>query len=256
MKKQFFYFLVLLTVAVVSFTSCKNNAGYRKTKSGIMYKIFSDGKDSLVKPGNIMKLNFTIKIGSSDSVLQTSVGKSPLFVPLQGDVPADAYSPIEVFSMLRKGDSVVIVQMVDTILKKSQQPLPPFFKKGDKLITIIKVLNVFTSQDLATKDKEAETEKERARVEKEVETDLIKGNADMAAWLAGKNITATKTGRGTYVVIKDQGTGMQADSGRYVTVRYEGRTLADGKIFQSTMDPKARPYTFKIGVGGAIAGWD
>src|SRR5450432_2804491 len=128
MKKQFFYFLVLLTVAVVSFTSCKNNAGYRKTKSGIMYKIFSDGKDSLVKPGNILKINFTIKIGSTDSVLQTSIGKTPLFLPFQNDVPADAYSQLEVFGMLRKGDSAVIVQLVDTMLKKSQQPMPPIFK--------------------------------------------------------------------------------------------------------------------------------
>ena len=61
MKKQFVYFLVFLTVAAVSFTSCKNSADYKKTKSGLMYKIFSDGKDSVVKAGNILKLNFTQK---------------------------------------------------------------------------------------------------------------------------------------------------------------------------------------------------
>jgi len=256
MKKQFFYFLVSVTAAAAALTSCKNSADYKKTKSGVMYKIFSDEKDSVVKAGNVMKINFTIKIGSTDSVLQTSVGKSPLFVPMQGDVPADAYSPLEVFGMLRKGDSAVIVQMVDTIIKKSQGQMPPFFKKGDKLITVIKVLDVFKSQDLAAKDKEAEAAKEKVRLDKELETDLIKGNADMASWLAGKNITATKTGKGTYVVVKDPGTGLQADSGKFVTVRYEGKTLSDGKTFESTMDAKARPFTFKVGTGGAIRGWD
>jgi FKBP-type peptidyl-prolyl cis-trans isomerase len=174
-------------------------------------------------------------------------------------VPADAYSQLEVFSMLRKGDSAVIVQLVDTLLKKSQsqQQPPPFFKKGDKLITIVKVLDVFRSPEMATKDKEAEAEKEKVRQEKEKETDLIKGNADMAAWLATNKINAVKTGKGTYVVVKDPGTGMQADSGKYVSVRYEGRTLADNKIFQTTLDTsKSGPFTFKVGTGGAIPGWD
>ena len=159
MKKQSLYFLVLMTIAALSFTSCKSNVDYKKTKSGIMYKIFSSTKDSVAKPGNILKINFTIKIGSSDSVLQTSVGKSPLFLPIEGNVPADAYSPLEVFGLLRNGDSAVIVQMVDTLLKKSPGgQMPPFFKKGDKLITVVKVLNIFTSQELATKDREIEAE--------------------------------------------------------------------------------------------------
>jgi FKBP-type peptidyl-prolyl cis-trans isomerase FkpA len=230
---------------------------YKRTKSGIMYKIFSDSKDSLVKPGNIMKLNFTIKIGSTDSVLQTSVGKMPIFVPIEANVPADAYSQLEVFGMLRKGDSAVIVQLVDSLMKKNPGgQMPPFLKKGDKLLTIVKVINVFPSQELANNDRQAETDKEKLRQEKEVEEDLVKGNADMTAWLAKKNITAVRTGRGTYVEIKNPGAGAQADSGKFVSVRYEGKTLADGKIFQSTMDPKSQPYTFKVGVGGAIPGWD
>ena len=256
MKKQPVNFLVVLMVTALAFTACKNNVDYKKTKSGIMYKIFGNDKDSLVKPGNIMKIDFTIKIGSSDSVLQTSVGKMPLFVPIEGNVPADAYSPLEVFSLLRKGDSAVIVQMVDSMLKRNPGgQLPPFLKKGDKLVTVVKVLNVFGSQELANKDREAESEKEQARAAKEVEKDLVKGNADMEAWLAQKNITAVKTGKGTYVVVKNPGTGMLADSGKFATVRYEGKTLEDGKIFQSTMDPKSQPYTFQVVLGNAIPGW-
>ncbi|HTE10625.1 MAG TPA: hypothetical protein VK645_06635, partial [Chitinophagaceae bacterium] len=240
MKKQPFYFLVSMLALAVAFTSCKNNVDYKRTKSGIMYKIFSDSKDSLVKPGNIMKLNFTIKIGSTDSVLQTSVGKMPIFVPIEANVPADAYSQLEVFGMLRKGDSAVIVQLVDSLMKKNPGgQMPPFLKKGDKLLTIVKVINVFPTQELANNDRQAETDKEKLRQEKEVEEDLVKGNADMTAWLAKKNITAVKIGRGTYVEVKNPGTGAQADSGKFVSVRYEGKTLADGKVFQTTMDPKS-----------------
>ncbi|MFT3934595.1 MAG: FKBP-type peptidyl-prolyl cis-trans isomerase [Chitinophagaceae bacterium] len=258
MKKQPGSFLVLLAAAVLAFASCKSNIDFKKTKSGLMYKIFSDGKDSLVKQGNIIKINYTIKVGSSDSVLQTSYGKAPLYMPMQGNVPEDAYSPVEVFSLLRKGDSAYIVQLVDTLLKKNPGgAMPPFFKKGDKLITIVKVLNVFSSEDLANKDREIENAREKVRLEKEIETDLVKGNADMTAWLAEKKINAVKTGRGTYVEVKEPGTGAQADSGKFVSVRYEGKTLEDGKVFQSTMDPKtAQPYTFKLGTNSVIPGWD
>jgi len=258
MKKHTVYFLLLLAVAALSFASCKNNADYRKTKSGLMYKIFSSTKDSAVKPGNIMKLNFTIKVGSSDSVLKTTVGESPAFIPVQ-EVPADAYSQLEVFNMLHKGDSAVIVQLIDTILKKTQQPLPPFFKKGDKIITTVKVLDVFTSPELATKDRDAEGVKEKARQEKQMEADLVKGDADMATWLSGKSIKAEKTGKGTYVLIKEQGTGPKADTGKYVSVRYEGKTLNDGKVFESNMDPQKQPYTFQLGVPSdrsPIRGWE
>src|ERR1700712_1265848 len=103
MKKQSVYFLVLVMVAAFAFTSCKNNVDYQKTKSGIMYKIFSDSKDSVVKQGNVIKINFAIKIGSTDSVFQTNIGKAPVYVPIEGNVPDDAYSQVEVFNKLHKG---------------------------------------------------------------------------------------------------------------------------------------------------------
>lgn len=260
MKKQSVYFLVVMMATVLAVASCKNNVDYKKTKSGIMYKIFGNTKDSVVKAGNIMKIDYSIKIGSNDSVLQTSFGKMPLFLPVEANVPPDAYSPLEVFNLLRKGDSAVIVQLVDSMMKKNGGgQMPPFLKKGDKLITIVKVLNVYTSQELAAKDREEEMKKEQARAEKEVEQDLVKANADMADWLAKQKINATRTGRGTYVEVKTPGDGPQAAEGKYVTVRYEGKTLDDGKVFQSTLDPKSLPYSFQLGSkngGGSIAGFD
>jgi FKBP-type peptidyl-prolyl cis-trans isomerase FkpA len=255
MKKQTGYFLALLT-AVVAFNSCKNSADYQKTKSGLMYKIFTDSKDSAAKEGSILKFNYTVKIGSTDSVLSTTYDKAPGYARVEA-APPEAYSPVEVFNKLHKGDSLVVVQFVDSIMKKSPGgTLPPFLKKGDKLVMSFKVLNVFKSADEATADRNAEGEKEKVRMEKEMDADLINQNKDMEAWLVKNNINAQKTGKGTYVVVKDPGAGLQADSGKYVTVRYAGKTLKDGKIFETTMDPKAQPYTFMVGVGGAIRGWD
>ncbi len=254
MKKQTGYFLVLLIAAVTIF-SCKNSADYQKTKSGLLYKIYGDSKDSAARDGNILKFNYIIKISSTDSVLNTTYDKSPQYAQVQ-PAPEDAYSPVELFGKLHKGDSLVIIQLVDTLLKKSQGNLPPFLKKGDKIVMAFKVINVFKSSDEAKADRVAETEKEKIKLDKEVEADLVKQNKDMEAYLAKNNITAQKTGKGTYVVIKDPGTGLQADSGKYATVRYAGRTLRDNKEFENTMDPKKQPYTFMVGVQEAMPGWD
>src|SRR5207253_8709610 len=77
-----------------------------------------------------------------------------------------------------------------------------------------------------------------------------------AKWLADKKINAQKAGRGTFVEIKEPGTGPQADSGMYASVRYTGKSLADGKVFQSNMESKDTAFTFVVGTGAAILGWD
>jgi FKBP-type peptidyl-prolyl cis-trans isomerase len=255
MKKQSGYFLLLLSVAAI-FNSCKNSSDYQKTKSGILYKIFSDGKDSAAKAGQFLKFNYQAKIGSSDSVLATTYGKAPGYAKVE-TTPDDAYSPTEVFNKVRAGDSIIVVQFIDSIIKRSQgAQLPPFLKKGDKIIMTFKIMNVFKTEGEATADRSKVMELEKARLEKENEGELVNETKDMEAWLAKNNITAQKTGTGTYVAVKDPGTGMQADSGKYVSVRYTGKTLEGAKEFESNMDPKKEAYTFMLGVGGVIPGWD
>jgi len=77
------------------------------------------------------------------------------------------YSPFELFTMLRKGDSVVTTQLVDTLFKKGMQQQIPFAKKGDQIKTYIKVLEVFRVDSIARKDYQAEMEKDKPRMEKE-----------------------------------------------------------------------------------------
>ena len=68
MKKRASYLFVFLAFAALS--AC-NNSGYKKTKSGLLYKIISDGKGSVAKRGEYLKFNIEQKV--HDSVLFSSI---------------------------------------------------------------------------------------------------------------------------------------------------------------------------------------
>lgn len=65
---------------------------------------------------------------------------------------------------------------------------------------------------------------------------------------------ATTTPSGLQYIDVVAGEGNTPKTGQTVTVHYTG-TLEDGKKFDSSVD-RGTPFSFKIGVGQVIKGWD
>ncbi|TMI91547.1 MAG: FKBP-type peptidyl-prolyl cis-trans isomerase [Bacteroidetes bacterium] len=198
----------------------------------------------------MIKFNVLYKI--NDSVLYDSHGKMPQFF---GVSPQDAnsYSPFELFTMLRKGDSVVTTQSVDTLFKKGMQQQIPFAKKGDQIKTYIKILEVFRVDSIARKDYEAEMAKDKPRQEKESQEAQAKQKEkeekEMQAYFSANKITPVRAPKGTYVLIKEKGNGEPAAVGKFVTVKYSGKGLINNQQFDAGV------YVFQVGPGNAIQGW-
>jgi FKBP-type peptidyl-prolyl cis-trans isomerase FkpA len=234
--------LFLFALPAILLTVACDNHGLKKTKSGLLYKIISDEKNPVVKKGQFLKLTFTQKL--RDSVLYSSAQSTPAYVRV--DSVGDIYSPVEVFALLRKGDSAVIVQLADSIQHKSGQALPPFLKKKDKIILTLRVVDVFATQ--------AEVEKERASAMESIHKQETK---DMEDYLAKNNIKVQKTAKGTYVLIDSVGTGPAVDSGKQISVKYTGKLFPSGKVFETNMEgPRKDPIKFVIGKRQIIQGWD
>jgi len=242
--------LIVSAVLAIVMLSC-SSADYKKTRSGLVYQIFPGGSnDSTAKFNNVIKFNVLYKI--NDSVLYDSHGKMPQFF---GVSPQDSgsYSPFELFTLLRKGDSVVTTQSVDTLFKKGMQQQIPFAKKGDQIKTYIKILEVFRTDSIARKDYEAEMAKDKPRQEKEMEEtnakQKVKEEKEMQDYFTANKITPVRAPKGTYVLIKEKGTGEPAALGKFVTVKYAGKGLVNNQQFDAGV------YVFQVGPGNAIAGW-
>jgi len=177
-------------------------------------------------------------------VLSTSIGGLPTYAPIDSLGPV--YNPAEVFNMLRRGDSAVIVMLADSLAKK-QGMLPPFIHKKDKLELTLKVVDVFNTEDELRQD-------QKALLDQRKQTEI----KDIEQYLASKGIKAQKTDKGVFVEIEEKGNGPAVDSGKAVHVKYKGETFA-GKVFDSNLDSTfghSDPYVLVIGKHGAIEGWD
>jgi FKBP-type peptidyl-prolyl cis-trans isomerase len=230
-----------VSLVLLGAISC-TNSDFKKTKSGLLYKIYSDGKGPTVKKGEFMKANVSEKV--RDSVLFATYGGVSFYTRVDSTGPT--YNPGEIFPLLRKGDSVVVVLLADTIQRKSGGQLPPFLKKKDKIIITFKVTDIFASQDLLMADRAQELQKEKDREVKDVEN-----------YLAKNNIQAQKSTLGAYYVVETPGDGPKVDSGKQVSVRYTGKLFPSGKVFQSNMTgPGNAPFKFVVGAHQIIPGWD
>lgn len=260
---RFDEYLVAATVMLVA--SC-DSVSFKKTPSGLAYKIIPGSKasDSLLKAGQAIKFDYVRKF--NDSIVADSYGKMPGYARVDNS-PNTAYTIMEILTMMKVGDSAVVIEMADTLVKRGVMP-PNEVKKGDRYITSFRILKVFDQDSLAQADYTLEMEKDAPRRLKEqqdrVESsrkktfdeltksgDVAKGDAEVQAYLKKNNITnARKAGMGTFVAVTEPGTGDEIVKGKWAKVIYKGRSLSTDSTFENGT------YPLQVGVGGAIQGWD
>lgn len=225
MKAVISSFLVVLAISVI--TSCQSTS-FEKTKSNLVYKIYRS-KDTLsAKEGETLKVQVIQKI--NDSTLFDSHETTPIYLPIGQPRP---YDPSEVFAKLRLNDSLVTIQMMDSFIKQNPRLLQQF-KNGDRIITTFKVLHIYKKGEDYMADQQKEQEAMQVKDEAQAKIDLVEQAKQMEKYFADKHITAQKTPLGAYVVINEPGSGMQVDSGKFVTVKYTGKHFGTDSVFQAS----------------------
>ncbi len=243
----------IASIAVLAFGlgSCGSGT-YKKTGSGMEYKIISNGKGDTIAYGEVMKFHFAQKY--KDSVGKHTYGQPPQYQAIDSmRLPPEYYA---IFKQVRKGDSIVTRILTDSIFKNGMSMMPPEFKKGEYMFTTFKVLDILNA-DSAQADFDREVQKFREQDSIHAIAQKVKDDKVLQDYIAANNIKATKTAEGTYVEIQQEG-GEPAKDGQSVSVKYTGRFL-DGEAFDSNVDSSfhhTEPFTLTIGAGGAIKGFD
>ncbi len=214
--------LVLAGLSVMIGWSC-TNIGYKKTKTGLEYKIFSGRDGQGLKVGDFVKFNYKITHVGKDSVIASSYGQLPGYDLIDSAGRPHDFS--EFLKEMKVGDSAVCIQLYDSLVKGNPYAAPPYLKKGDKQKITIKILGAISGgREVAFADYEQEIEKYKR-----------KESAIIEKYLAQNNIKTEKTRGGVFVEIQNKGTGPAADSGKVVSIKYTGYNLA-GKFFDSNTD--------------------
>jgi FKBP-type peptidyl-prolyl cis-trans isomerase len=243
---RLFSFMLSVAASALVVSSC-NNVDFKKTKGGMPYKLYASKEGKKAVQGGFLKVHMIIK--KNDSVLQSTYTSMPTYLPVSAE--SQPYDVSELIPQLKKGDSVYAVQSVDTFMRRTPDRIPPFFKKGDKLTTSIRVLEVFaTPQETQT-----DYEKEQLASSK---GQLLIDDKIIQEHLAKNNIKAQKIGQGTYVEIVTPGTGAPVVDGKYVSLMYKGTTFA-GKVFDTNMDntfKHTEPMSFVVGGQPMIKGFE
>jgi|LakMenE01Jun11ns_1017448.scaffolds.fasta_scaffold9764114_2 FKBP-type peptidyl-prolyl cis-trans isomerase FkpA len=226
---------ILLAAATIMLAACN---GYKKTESGLEYKILQDDKEGKVAgKGDVFLANLRMSVMSTDSVLMETFSTDQ-----KQYLPYDEASLKEVFEQLSAGDSVEFHISADSLFQKTfNVPTPPWLKPGERIRFVMKVEDVFTQEELQKKNME------QMESYRKMDEDGLK------AYVAGLQNVKT-TASGLMYIIEKEGTGKAAVKGNQVSMLYKGY-FTNGQTFDENSDP-SKPFEFAVGLGQVIPGWD
>lgn len=227
-----------LVIIVVCVLSCANE--FKKTKSGIEYKIIVNNENSKkVLPGNIVTINM-VYTTTSDSVLyDTRELASPFRLKIPKSIAEGTID--EALCMLHEGDSAIFkVDAIKFFIENKKEEVPQFIREGDKLIFYVKIKKVMTLDEFIAEKKRINNENEEEEMQM------------LANYLKICNINTKPTPSGLYYIEKKKGHGKKPTDTSVVAIHYF-LSILNGEIIDNTYQ-RGVPFEFQLGKELVIPG--
>ncbi|MCC5927998.1 MAG: FKBP-type peptidyl-prolyl cis-trans isomerase [Cyclobacteriaceae bacterium] len=225
------------------FSAC-GEGKFKEAKEGYKISYIQKGSGESLDEGDLLMINMSYK-DSKDSLIFSSVDSGdPVVIPYNKEAWDEAGQLYAAFSVLKKGDSVVLKILASDLFNKAFRMDTPEEYPLDSYFTFeVGVIDIM--------DQEGYASFEERKNEAQFEIDQKK----IDDYLSQNSIDAEKTSSGLYYLIDSEGSGPNPSMGDEVSVHYRG-TLLDGTVFDSSFDRQDEPFTFPIGQGMVIPGWD
>jgi len=261
--------IILSVLAGACLMQACNSVDFQKTSAGIPYKVFSSSKGDSIHQNYVVKFMVIQKI--KDSIRFSSYRDGmPQYAQVQPLRDSLTYMDVgsnimELLPKLKSGDSVYMVQATDSLIKANPMAAQQL-KKGEQIITTVRIVSVFKTPDAAReaymKDqaemqkaalaKAGQTDKEnleRFKKDSAAQGQLARDNKEIDAYLASHHIQAQKTDWGIYFQQIAPGQGPKPGIGQYANVKYKGMNL-NGETFDAGV------YPMQIGAARVIKGFE
>ena len=245
--------LPCLLFVIVSLMACSTE-NKTMTDRGYAYEMHLDEAGPVPTPGEYAYFHITMR--ADDSILNTSYNMSDiprLRIPDPEEYTHETSVIIDGLIKMSVGDSLTLYYPLDSL----GDTRPPAFQNFDIIQYDLVMKEIKTDEDFKQEQQiiMAEREKERMAVVARQDDVASFANDQLKAYKAGKLKDLQKNDQGLEYVIHEQGDGDRAANGRQASVHYYGMMMSDGTVFDHSF-AEGNPFTFPLGQGRAIKGWD
>jgi FKBP-type peptidyl-prolyl cis-trans isomerase FkpA len=228
MIKYLNLFLIVLLLA----SACKKEI---ETPNGMKYTVIKSGDGTLPKKDQVIVFDYLLK-DSKDSTWASTFEEGIPAASMIGDSTRikDEDGMTQMFRMLSSGDSVTTSMSIGQFFKDLvRAPVPPKMDSAGRITYTVKVHEITSLEDYYKKR------------EKQV---MARDTKSISKYLTENKLTTQQDTSGLQYIIHSNGGGEKPTVESCVEVKYTGRFLKTGQVFD-----KADRIAFPL--VGVIAGW-
>ncbi len=237
-------------VAVLLWSACQSSETY--TPRGFRYVLHTNEQGPKPNPGEYVYFDIVMQAG--DSVFNTSymmTERPRLRIPFDEELTRNTPPFIDGLKLMSIGDSLTLYFPSDSMAIR-----PVALEPYDMIEYHLKVVDIKTDEEFRLEMQRVIEEKEkRLQQVKSREPEIAEFSQEiLAKYKAGTLENIISTSEGLRYVIHKEGSGRKPNPNEYVSVHYYG-LLMNGLTFDNSFTD-GEPYTFVLGQGRVITGWD
>jgi peptidylprolyl isomerase len=222
-------------ILATSLVGCEGlfNKGFKKTRSGIHYKIFTKKNDDTtrVTAGKIVSLDF--RYGLEDSIIFDS-RNMPDGVRFPVSTPQYEGDFFDALTLFNQGDSGVFHIKAGPFFEKTvgQPEPPPFIQEDEDLYFWVHIKKIQTNAEIA--------------LEEQLKLQSLKAREDslLAVFISRKPVTVQPSASGVYYMETLKGKGKVPEKDDFVQVHFTVSLLTGEKIFSTRDMGKTEEFQF------------
>lgn len=222
-----------------------NSISTEALPSGLIFIEEKAGRGAYPKAEEMVKVNLTVTLIDGTKIFSTEDRGEPF--EYQYGQNFDTKGLEEGVGMLKKGGKARLI--VPNTLAYGAEARGQMIPAYSTILYDVELVDIRSKEEY---DKERAAEQAQQQVMEDQRKNSEKTLRDN--YLSANSITVEPTATGLYYIETEKGTGEKAMPGSTVFVHYTGKLL-DGTVFDSSID-KGEPFSFRLGVGQVIKGWD